>query len=58
MEIRMDYQHKENGERNIYSSYNNIRAYVECSLNQVKKDIPYRPFHRVIGETLRIPEKC
>ena len=49
----MDYQYRENGARNIYSNYNQIRAYVECSQNQ-----NYRPFHRTIDETLRIPELC
>ena len=24
----------------------------------IKKIIPYRPFHRVIDETLKIPERC
>ena len=36
-EKMMDYQYKENGERNIYSNYNQMRAYVECSPNQFKK---------------------
>ena len=30
----MDHQYKENGARNIYSNYNQMRAYVECSPNQ------------------------
>ena len=54
----MDHQCRENGERNMYSNYNQIRAYVELSPNQLKKIIPYRPFHRAIDETLKIPEKC
>ena len=28
--------HRENGARNIYSNYNQMRAYVECSPNQSK----------------------
>ena len=54
----MDHQYRENGARNIYSNDNQMRAYVECSPNQSKKFIPYRPFHRAIDETLRIPEQC
>ena len=27
----MDHQYEENGARNIYSNYNQMRAYVECS---------------------------
>ena len=33
----MDYQYRENDARNIYSDYNQMRAYVECSPNQLKK---------------------
>ena len=33
----MDDQHRENGARNIYSNYNQMRAYVDCSRNQSKK---------------------
>ena len=33
----MDYQYRENGARNIYSDYNQMRANVECSPNQSKK---------------------
>ena len=33
----MDYPYRENGARNIYSNYNQIRAYIECSPNQSKK---------------------
>ena len=43
-------------------------AYVECSPNQSKKVIPYRPFHRAIDETFQnsagrfcisiLPEYC
>ena len=32
----MDHQYKEKGERNMYSTYNQMRAYVECSPNQLK----------------------
>ena len=32
----MDHQHRENGARNIYSNYNQMRAYVKCSRNQSK----------------------
>ena len=54
----MDHQHGENGARNRYSNCNQMRAYVECSLNQPKKNtIPYRPFHQATDETLKIPEK-
>ena len=33
----MDHQYRENGVRNIYSDYNEIRAYIECFPNQPKK---------------------
>ena len=33
----MDHQYRENGERKIYSNYNKMRAYVNCSPNQPKK---------------------
>ena len=33
----MDHQYGENGAGNIYSNYNQIRAYVKCSPNQSKK---------------------
>ena len=33
----MDYQSRENGARNIYSNYNQMRTHVECSPNQSKK---------------------
>ena len=36
-EKMMDYQHTENGARNIYSNYNQTRASAECSPNQFKK---------------------
>ena len=52
----MDHQYGKNGARNIYSNYNQMRAYVDCSPNQ--KIVPYRHFHRTIDETLKIPEKC
>ena len=32
----MDHQYRENGARNIYSNYNQMRAHVECSPNQSK----------------------
>ena len=35
-EKMMDYQYRENGARNIYSNYNQVRASVECSPNQSK----------------------
>ena len=35
-EKMMDRQYRENGARNIYSNYNQMRAYVECSPNQSK----------------------
>ena len=46
------------GARNIYLNYNQMRAYVEYSPNQPKKKLFFRPFHRAIDETLKIPEKC
>ena len=52
----MDYQYGKNGTRNIYSNYNQIRAYAECSPNQ-PIIIPFRPFHLAIDKTLKIPEK-
>ena len=33
----MDHQYRENGVRNIFSHYNQMMAYVECSPNQSKK---------------------
>ena len=36
-EKMMDHQYRENGARNIYSNYNQMRAYVECSPSQSKK---------------------
>ena len=32
----MDHQYRENAARNIYSNYNQMRAYVECFPNQQK----------------------
>ena len=32
----MDHQYEESDARNIYSTYNQMRAYVECSPNQSK----------------------
>ena len=54
----MDHHYREKGARAIYSYYNQMRAYVECSPDQSKKIIPYRPFHRAVDETLKILEKC
>ena len=34
IEKMIDHQYKENGTRNIYSNYNQMRAYVECFPNQ------------------------
>ena len=36
----MDHQYRENGARNIDSNYNQMRAYVECSLNYTLSTIP------------------
>ena len=36
-EKTMDHQYRKNGARNIYSSYNQMRAYVDCSPSQSKK---------------------
>ena len=36
-ENMMDHQYRENGSRNIFSDYNQMRAYVECSPNQSKQ---------------------
>ena len=33
----MDHHCGENGARNIYSNYNQVRAYVECSPDQSQK---------------------
>ena len=33
----MDHHYREKGARNIYSNYNQMRAYVECSPDQSKK---------------------
>ena len=52
----MDRQYRENGARNIYPNYNQMRAYVERSPSQSKK--LYVIFHRAIDETLKIPEQC
>ena len=32
----MDHQYRKNGARNIYSNYNQMSAYVECSPDQSK----------------------
>ena len=55
-EKMMDRHYRENGARNMYPNYNQMRAYVECSPNQSKKIIPLQLFHRAIHETLRILE--
>ena len=34
LEKMIDHQYEENGARNVYSNYNQMRAYVECSPNQ------------------------
>ena len=52
----MDHQYRKNGARNIYSNYNQMRAYADA-LQINKKIILYRPFHRAIDRTLKIPEK-
>ena len=36
-ERMMDHQYGENGARNIYSNYNQMKAYVECSPNLPKR---------------------
>ena len=36
-EKMMDHQYRENGPRNIYSNYNQMGTFVECSPNQSKK---------------------
>ena len=33
----MGHQYKENGTRNMYSDYNQMKAYAECSPNKSKK---------------------
>ena len=33
----MDHHYREKGAKNIYSNYNQMRAYVECSPDQSKK---------------------
>ena len=37
----MDHQYGENGAINIYSNYNQMRAYVDCSPNQSIKNKSY-----------------
>ena len=55
----MDHQYRENGARNLYSNYNQMRAYVECSSNQSRKLYrSYRVFHQAIDKTLKVLEKC
>ena len=57
MEKMIDHQYRENGAGNTYSNYNQMKAYVDCSPNQPKKTITYRPFHPAIDKTLKFPEK-
>ena len=40
----MDRQYRENGARNIHSNYNQMRAFVECSPNQSKKNYTLSTF--------------
>ena len=40
----MDSQYRENDARNIYSNYNQMRAYVECSPNLNKKNYTLSTF--------------
>ena len=40
----MDHQYRKNGVRNIYLNYNQMRAYVECSPNQYKKNYTLSTF--------------
>ena len=53
----MDHQYGENGERNVHSNYNQMRAYVKCCPNQSKKlcliDLSIEQSTR----TLKSPEK-
>ena len=42
MERMMDHQYRENGARNIYSNYNQMRSYVKCLRLQLHGAI-YRP---------------
>ena len=54
----MDHPYGESVARNIYSNYNQMRAYT-LNVRQInKKIIPYRHFHPAIDKTLKIPEKC
>ena len=54
----MDHQYRENGVRNMYSNYDQMRAYVECSPHQSKKLYLIDLSIGAIDETLKIPEKC
>ena len=40
----MDCQCRENGGRKVYSNYNQMRAFVECYLNQSKKNYTLSTF--------------
>ena len=40
----MDYQYRENGARNVYSNYNQMRAYVEWSPKSIKKNYTLSTF--------------
>ena len=50
----MDHRSRENDVRNLYSNYNQTRAYVKCSPNHSKE------LHLIeaVDETLKISEKC
>ena len=37
----MDHQHRENDARNMWSNYNQMKAYVGCFPDEFKKIIPY-----------------
>ena len=56
MEKMMDHQCKENGARNIYSNYNQMRACVECSPNQ--KNYTLSTFPSSNRRNFKDPEMC
>ena len=56
-EIMVDHQYGENGKRNMYSNYNQMKVYIKYSPNQSKK-YTLSPFYRAIDETLKSLEKC
>ena len=43
-EKMVDHQYRKNGVRNIYSNFNEMRAYVECSPDQSKKNYALSTF--------------